>query len=558
MSVRSIKSSNRMQGYKSNGTGFGNQLHRSFEPACQNAGRKLKRENSFLTARKVLERENTNDPRKAKLQSWKAEKEARKAKALKERNLNKPALRVVPTKAATAIDPRKDLGMIFADEGKTSFLTDMLAEMTVDPSAAMTTANEPKPGPVNDTPPTLITTSPSISKRFRVDDQKPEPVKQGTYFRQQAQIQKNSLEELALHWAEFEKKTKGISAEWRGEITVSVGQASLLCGKRMKQFFGLCDLNEAAAPPSDGLTARTTDLDGFWDVIMMQVDDVKKMFEKLEVQKAEGWVDKEEPTRAPKKKKRAKTMKSKPALARLKSGSKPGPVTPRTKAAKGRMAAFRDKMRNRAFSATVCSVPEEEPAQASLSMLTPVRASKKEQDELGTSVFLTSVRRSSRKTPSRYRSEIDQQNVAKMLAAADYSYKPNPALQQQPLYESPQSADSATLGIDVDANGNPLAKHLFSDSAEQAETPSSLRSSRRSPVLQGFMAPAGTGSVKKFVARTPSARMREHLGTDVIFTPVRRSRRLEDSTTEQNCVEQVSDLPGDSGYMPNPSLPSLF
>ena len=31
-SVRSIKSSNRMQGYKSNGTGFGNQLHRSFEP----------------------------------------------------------------------------------------------------------------------------------------------------------------------------------------------------------------------------------------------------------------------------------------------------------------------------------------------------------------------------------------------------------------------------------------------------------------------------------------------------------------------------------------------
>ena len=359
--------------------------------------------------------------------------------------------------------------------------------------------------------------------------------------------------QIHISRSEFEKKTKDISAEWRGEITVSVGQASLLCGKRMKQFYGLCDLNEAAAPPSDGLTARTTDLDGFWEVIMMQVDDVKKMFEKLEVQKAEGWVDREEPTRAPKKKKRAKAMKSKPALSRLKSGSKPGPVTPRTKAAKGRMAAFRDKMRGRAISATVCSVPEEEPA--SLSMLTPVRASKKEQNELGTAMFLTSVRRSSRKTPSRYRSEMDQTGVSKMLAAADYSYKPNPAL-QQPLYESPPCVDSVTPDIDVDANGNPLAKHLFSDSAEQAMTPGGPRSRRSSS--QGLMAPAGTGSVKKFVARTPSARMREHLGTDVIFTPVRRSRRLEDSTTEQNCVEQASDLPGDSGYMPNPSLPSLF
>ena len=359
--------------------------------------------------------------------------------------------------------------------------------------------------------------------------------------------------QIHISRSEFEKKTKDISAEWRGEITVSVGQASLLCGKRMKQFYGLCDLNEAAAPPSDGLTARTTDLDGFWEVIMMQVDDVKKMFEKLEVQKAEGWVDREEPTRAPKKKKRAKAMKSKPALSRLKSGSKPGPVTPRTKAAKGRMAAFRDKMRGRAISATVCSVPEEEPA--SLSMLTPVRASKKEQNELGTAMFLTSVRRSSRKTPSRYRSEMDQTGVSKMLAAADYSYKPNPAL-QQPLYESPPCVDSVTPDIDVDANGNPLAKHLFSDSAEQAMTPGGPRSRRSSS--QGLMAPAGTGSVKKFVARTPSARMREHLGTDVIFTPVRRSRRLEDSTTEQNCVEQASDLPGDSGYMPNPSLPFQF
>jgi hypothetical protein len=48
----------------------------------------------------------------------------------------------------------------------------------------------------------------------------------------------------------------------------TVGQASLLVNKRFKQYDELCDLSEDTTAE---LSAGATDLEGFWEVICMQV-----------------------------------------------------------------------------------------------------------------------------------------------------------------------------------------------------------------------------------------------------------------------------------------------
>ena len=66
-------------------------------------------------------------------------------------------------------------------------------------------------------------------------------------------------------------------------------------------------------------------------------------------------------------------------------------------------------------------------------------------------------------------------------------------------------------------------------------------------------APSPLGGVVRFAAVTPGKGMREQLGTDVIYTPVRRSSRLVTSTSKQHTVDKTSELPDglDFGYAPN-------
>lgn len=51
----------------------------------------------------------------------------------------------------------------------------------------------------------------------------------------------------------------------------TIGQASLLVNKRFKQYDELCDLSKDKTAE---LSAGATDLEGFWEVIGMQVHPV--------------------------------------------------------------------------------------------------------------------------------------------------------------------------------------------------------------------------------------------------------------------------------------------
>ena len=49
-----------------------------------------------------------------------------------------------------------------------------------------------------------------------------------------------------------------------GMLRASIGKAQLLLNKRFPQFLELCQMNK---DPSASLSARDTDLEGYWDLI---------------------------------------------------------------------------------------------------------------------------------------------------------------------------------------------------------------------------------------------------------------------------------------------------
>lgn len=67
--------------------------------------------------------------------------------------------------------------------------------------------------------------------------------------------------------------------EFQGAIRTTIGQAKLLMSQRFKQFSKLIDDCEFKRGP---LPTRLEDLDGFWEMINYQVDDVRQKFKCLE------------------------------------------------------------------------------------------------------------------------------------------------------------------------------------------------------------------------------------------------------------------------------------
>ncbi|KAK3732881.1 hypothetical protein QZH41_018668 [Actinostola sp. cb2023] len=94
------------------------------------------------------------------------------------------------------------------------------------------------------------------------------------------------------------------SEEVCGKVRAAIGKSKLLTTKRFKQFKGLCELNQGIGS-TNGRRPTNADLAGFWDMVMLQVDDVSSMFDNIEELRKNGWVEKppkaenEEITRRP-------------------------------------------------------------------------------------------------------------------------------------------------------------------------------------------------------------------------------------------------------------------
>ncbi|CAN9508608.1 unnamed protein product [Ophioblennius macclurei] len=151
------------------------------------------------------------------------------------------------------------------------------------------------------------------------------------YFRSEIASETDKLTALSLHW-ESKVEDQSIPEEMRDCMRTAVGQARLLMKERFKQFSGLVDDCELGR--GDKITT-CTDLQGFWDMVYYQVEDVSKKFDALKESEGRGWVEEHKPP--PRQRKAVKKPSAAPAK----------PAGGKAAAAKSRLAAVKAAMKAR-------------------------------------------------------------------------------------------------------------------------------------------------------------------------------------------------------------------
>nr|XP_006012169.2 PREDICTED: disks large-associated protein 5 isoform X1 [Latimeria chalumnae] len=122
------------------------------------------------------------------------------------------------------------------------------------------------------------------------------------YFRDVVQSTTERLINLSHQW-EGKLEQEEIPEEVKDQIRTTVGQARLLVAERFHQFKGLVDNCEFRRGEK---VTTCADLDGFWDMVYFQVEDVVKKFGGLEMLQEKSWQEQTEPQalrgrKAPKK-----------------------------------------------------------------------------------------------------------------------------------------------------------------------------------------------------------------------------------------------------------------
>lgn len=89
--------------------------------------------------------------------------------------------------------------------------------------------------------------------------------------------------------AELEELLKtDTSEEIIGHIRSASGKARLLARQKIKQFEELCHKN-LDPPPNDPFPTKIEDLEGFWDMVLLQVDNIDDLFAEINAYRLNGW-----------------------------------------------------------------------------------------------------------------------------------------------------------------------------------------------------------------------------------------------------------------------------
>nr|XP_027231584.1 disks large-associated protein 5-like [Penaeus vannamei] len=140
-----------------------------------------------------------------------------------------------------------------------------------------------------------------------------------TYFRSLVESETQLLKGFSNDWNALVKSTSDIPEDILGDIMVAIGQAELLMKERFSQFSGLiddCEFNRGEK------TITCQDLQGFWDIVDFQIQDIVKKFGKLTELKSNSWKKPEIQIQAKMQKK--KICVTKPVTAKT-SAPKPKP-----------------------------------------------------------------------------------------------------------------------------------------------------------------------------------------------------------------------------------------
>ncbi|CAN7983096.1 unnamed protein product [Ixodes hexagonus] len=148
--------------------------------------------------------------------------------------------------------------------------------------------------------------------------------------------------ETRIRSAQEDLAQGGLSEDVMGKIRSAVGKANLLIAQKFQQFRELC-LKNIDPKPDDPFPTTGSDLAGFWDMVMLQVENVHGVFDDLNSLKANNWQESA-------KTESAKSSIPKPTTTR-KTASRSMPASPR-RSAKGEEAArSREEARKRLMEA---------------------------------------------------------------------------------------------------------------------------------------------------------------------------------------------------------------
>lgn len=157
-----------------------------------------------------------------------------------------------------------------------------------------------------------------------------EPQHDVAYFRSVMASETERLTGFSKLW-ESRFDDPSIPEEMQDRMRTAVGQAKLLMKERFGQFSGLVDDCELGR--GEKITT-CTDLQGFWDMVYFQVEDVNKKFDSLKEAEARDWKEEVRPVA------RKRVAKKPPAV-----GGKAGAVGGASAAVKSRLAAVKAAMR---------------------------------------------------------------------------------------------------------------------------------------------------------------------------------------------------------------------
>ncbi|CAN7984842.1 unnamed protein product [Ixodes hexagonus] len=154
-----------------------------------------------------------------------------------------------------------------------------------------------------------------------------------SYFRGLLEGETKRLLGLCERWDGVLESTAEINDEAQGSIRTTTGQARLLMNQRFAQFSGLVDNCEKRTGEKE-ITCE--DLQGFWEMVYFQVEDVNKKFDSLAKLQESNWSVEQ-----------AKTPCRKPQRPKTKCVKRPHgdqPNKERLEAAKKRLAEAKARM----------------------------------------------------------------------------------------------------------------------------------------------------------------------------------------------------------------------
>ncbi|KAK4884160.1 hypothetical protein RN001_000431 [Aquatica leii] len=119
--------------------------------------------------------------------------------------------------------------------------------------------------------------------------QEDDAVKDGHYFLRI--LEKESVRLLTMaDQIEKELDEKSMSEEVKGKLRSASGKARLLTSQKMQQFRGLCT-NNLTQKAGEAFPTTNEDLQGFWDMVLLQVDQVDELFKEIDKLRANNWVE---------------------------------------------------------------------------------------------------------------------------------------------------------------------------------------------------------------------------------------------------------------------------